>query len=180
MKKKHIQDFVVKYLKENINKEDVVVDATIGNGHDTLLLAKLSKFVYGFDIQDQAYKNTENLLKENNLTNYKLILDSHENILKYVNDFKGIVFNLGYLPNSNKDITTTAETTVNTLKILTSFLKKNQFIILTVYPNHEQGKLEAPAVLNFVSTLDNGFHVLQYKLINYLNNPPFVIIIEKG
>ena len=52
---------------ENLNKimykeGDYVVDATIGNGYDTLFLAKLVKesgHVFGFDIQEQALINTK-------------------------------------------------------------------------------------------------------------------------
>ena len=39
------------FLAEIINKEDIVVDATMGNGYDTLFLARLAKQVYAFDIQ---------------------------------------------------------------------------------------------------------------------------------
>ena len=34
------------FLAEVITKEDVVVDATMGNGHDTVFLAKLAGQVY--------------------------------------------------------------------------------------------------------------------------------------
>lgn len=180
MRKKHLQEFVNNYLKNNINKNDITVDATAGNGNDTLLLAKISKFVYSFDIQKQAINNTLNLLKDNNLSNYKLINDSHENILNYLIDFKCVVFNLGYLPKSDKKITTKKETTIKTLKKLTSHLKKEQFIIITCYPQHLEGQVEAPAVLNFASNLDNSFNVLHYHLINSKGNPPFVVLIEKG
>ena len=43
------------FLSEVITKEDIVVDATMGNGHDTLFLAQLAKKVYAFDIQEQAW-----------------------------------------------------------------------------------------------------------------------------
>ena len=39
------------FLAEVVTKEDIVVDATMGNGHDTLFLAKLARQVYAFDIQ---------------------------------------------------------------------------------------------------------------------------------
>ena len=43
-------------LAETISKGDIVIDATCGNGHDTLFLAQCaldinSGFLYGFDIQ---------------------------------------------------------------------------------------------------------------------------------
>lgn len=179
MRKKHIQEFVKTYLKENVSKDDIVVDATIGNGHDTLFLANMSKFVYGFDIQKQAHENTLNLLKSHNIKNYHLIIDSHENIFNYVSSFKGVVFNLGYLPNSDKSITTTKETTIKTLMKITSQMNRGQFIIMTCYPSHEEGQVEAPAVLKFSENLDDSFTVLHYHIINSKGNPPFVIVIEK-
>ncbi len=38
------------------------MDATMGNGHDTLFLAKLAKQVYAFDIQEQALEKTQERL----------------------------------------------------------------------------------------------------------------------
>lgn len=179
MYKMHISDFVKEYLKENINKEDIVVDATIGNGHDTLFLSDISKFVYGFDIQQQALTNTTKLLESNNKTNYKLFLKSHEYIYDYVSDFKGVVFNLGYLPNSDKSVTTTKETTVKTLTTLTTKMNSKTFIIITCYIGHEEGKIEAGEVLKFASNLDNSFSVLKYEKLNS-NNAPYIVLIEKN
>ena len=153
MRKKHIQEFVQTYLTENLSKDDIVIDATTGNGYDTLFLANVAKFVYGFDIQQQAYENTLSLLESHNIKNYQLIVDSHENIFNYVSSFKGVVFNLGYLPTSDKTVTTTKETTIKTLKKITSQMKPGQFIILTCYPSHEEGQIESPAVLKFAESL---------------------------
>lgn len=180
MKKKHMQQFVKNYLKENLKPSDITVDATAGNGHDTLFLANISKFVYAFDIQELAINNTNKLLKENNLTNYKLINDTHLNILNYVNSFKCVVFNLGYLPNSDKVITTKIDVTIKTLKILTNVLNVGEFIIITCYPGHSEGLAEAKEVLKYASNLDSSFNVLQFRLLNKEGNPPFVVIIEKG
>lgn len=180
MRKKHIQEFVKTYLNDNLNKDDIVVDATIGNGYDTVFLAKTSKFVYGFDIQEKAYNNTLKSLESNNLKNYKLILDSHENIFNYVTSFKGVVFNLGYLPNSDKTVTTTEKTTIKTLKNLTSNMQQGQFIIMTCYPSHKEGQVESLAVVNFAKNLNETFTVLHYHIINSKGNPPFVIVIEKN
>ncbi len=37
------------FLEEVVTDEDIVVDATMGNGHDTLFLARLAKKVYAFE-----------------------------------------------------------------------------------------------------------------------------------
>ncbi len=55
-------------LSSVINEGDIAVDATAGNGHDTLFLANLvgeTGFVYAFDIQQQAVDVTIQRLKEN-------------------------------------------------------------------------------------------------------------------
>ena len=49
------------FLTEVVTQDDIVVDATMGNGHDTLFLAKLAKQVYAFDIQEKPWKRPKNV-----------------------------------------------------------------------------------------------------------------------
>ena len=83
------------FLAEVVTKEDTVVDATMGNGHDTLFLAKLAKRVYAFDIQEQAVEKTRQRLAEADLDNAQLILAGHESLDQYIDHFKAAIFNLG-------------------------------------------------------------------------------------
>ena len=49
------------YLENIINEGDIVVDATMGNGYDTVYLAKKvgpKGKVYAFDVQEEALKST--------------------------------------------------------------------------------------------------------------------------
>ena len=49
----------------DINKGDKVIDATVGNGFDTCFLAEQGGkkgHVFGFDLQEQAIKNTRKYL----------------------------------------------------------------------------------------------------------------------
>ena len=49
------------YLENIIQEGDVVVDATMGNGYDTVYLAKKvgeNGKVYAFDVQEEALKST--------------------------------------------------------------------------------------------------------------------------
>lgn len=179
MRVNQIREFVISYVVNHLSKDDVVIDATIGNGHDTLLLADLSKYVYGFDVQQQAIDTTQALLNNNHVSNFTLIHDSHENILKYVKDFKAVVFNLGYLPGSNKEIKTTKDSTINALNSLVGVMKQDSFIIITCYPGHDEGLIESEAVVKFASNLDNSFTTLKYHVLNK-NKSPFVILIEKN
>lgn len=165
---------------------DIVVDATCGNGNDTLFLSNLVESdgtVYAFDIQQQAIETTRQLLNEHNRKNVTLIQDSHANIDQYIKEDEEIsaaVFNLGYLPRSDKKIITKPDSTLQALEKLLQRLKKNGLIVLVVYAGHPGGLEEKNAVLNFVTTLDQKqYSAVKYQFINLVNNPPFVIAIEK-
>ena len=94
------------FLAEVVTKEDIVVDATMGNGHDTLFLAKLAKQVFAFDIQEQAFEKTQERLHQAGLENASLILQGHETVDQYVSEVKVAIFNLGYLPSADKSVIT--------------------------------------------------------------------------
>ena len=176
-----IIDFAHSLLKERVSNDDYCVDMTIGNGNDTLFLASISKFVYGFDIQQLAINNTNKLLLDNNYSNYKLILSSHENIKEFIREkIKAFIFNLGYLPNGDKSITTTATTTLKALSVAFDLLDNKGIIVMVLYPGHENGKIEADELIKFTKQLNQKeFDVVTYKFINQINNPPYLLVIEK-
>lgn len=175
--------FAKKLLKEKIDKNSIVIDATAGNGNDTLFLAKTSaKKVYAFDIQDMAIENTKKLLAENNLLDkVEVIKDSHENFDKYVEEkFRAAVFNLGYLPKADHSVTTLGDITKRTLEKMLVRLEKDGLIAIVVYWGHENGKIEKEIVLDFVKNLDQKYYqVLSYDFINQKNEAPFLLAIEK-
>lgn len=175
--------FSKKLLKEVIDKNSIVVDATAGNGNDTLFLAKTSaKRVFAFDVQNQAITNTNDLLEKYNLADKcEVILDSHENFDKYIEEnIQAVVFNLGYLPNADHTITTQAETTLNTINKFITRLNVGGRIVIVVYWGHENGKVEKDALLKELSKLDQKeIEVLVYQFINQKNNAPFIIALEK-
>ena len=175
--------FSKKLLKEVIDKNSIVVDATAGNGNDTLFLAKTSaKKVFAFDVQNQAITNTNDLLEKHNLADKcEVILDSHENFDKYIEEsIQAVVFNLGYLPNADHTITTKAETTLNTINKFITKLNIGGRIVIVVYWGHENAKVEKEALLKELSKLDQKkIEVLVYQFINQKNNAPFVIALEK-
>ena len=78
--------FAKRLISKTVLPGETVVDATAGNGHDTLFLAEHvgeEGHVYAFDIQQAALNSTAKRLGE--LTNrVSLILDSHENVDQYV------------------------------------------------------------------------------------------------
>ena len=168
------------FLAQVITQEDIVVDATMGNGHDTLFLAKLAKQVYAFDIQEQALEKTSQRLQEADLTNVELILQGHETVDQFVREVKAAIFNLGYLPSADKSIITQPQTTIEALDKLCQMLVKGGRIAIMIYYGHEGGDIERDAVMDFVSHLpQEEYTAAIYRTLNQINNPPFLVMIEK-
>ena len=168
------------FLAQVITKDDVVVDATMGNGHDTLFLAKLAKQVYAFDIQEQALKQTSQRLQEAGFINVKLILQGHETVDQFVKEVKAAIFNLGYLPSADKSIITKPQTTIESLDKLCQMLVKGGRIAIMIYYGHEGGDIERDAVMDFVSQLpQQEYTATIYRTLNQINHPPFLVMIEK-
>ena len=130
--------FIHKYIKPLISKEDIVIDMTAGNGNDTLFLANLAKQVYGFDISDKAIENTKEKVKDFN--NVILIKDNHINVDKYVSSkVKLAIFNLGYLPGDNEEITTKADETLIAFKKAYELLMNDGYLVITFYLRQNGG-----------------------------------------
>ncbi|WP_077297656.1 tRNA (mnm(5)s(2)U34)-methyltransferase [Virgibacillus pantothenticus] len=174
-------------LESTIEKDETVIDATCGNGKDTLFLSNVvgaNGHVLAFDIQAQAIQTTKQLMEDHQKTNVSVIHDSHENLEKYLPTKEmligGAVFNLGYLPKSDKSIITNAASTISAINTILHYLKTNGLIVIVVYYGHQGGQEEKEAVLKHVMQLSQrSYHVLQYRFINQKNNPPFIIAIEK-
>lgn len=182
---KNAMDISKKLIDEFLVKGDIALDATIGNGNDTLLICKKvgSKGkVYGFDIQEIAIKNTKDLLtKENLIENVQLINDSHENIDKHISEnIDFAIYNLGYLPGGDKTIKTNANSSVISIEKTLEILNLEGILIITVYTGHSGGIDEKLAIEEVLVNLDQRqFSVLKYEFINQRNNPPLVYRIEK-
>lgn len=163
---------------------ETAIDATAGNGNDTLFLAEHvgeNGKVVAFDIQQAALNATKERLGELS-KRCTYILDSHANVDQYVEEtIGGAMFNLGYLPYSeNSTIITTATSTIPALHKMLGLLKKGGIITISVYDGHEGGKEERDALLAYVKTLHQAeVHVIRYEILNQRNNPPFLIAIEK-
>ncbi|MGO1469136.1 MAG: class I SAM-dependent methyltransferase [Tissierella sp.] len=174
------------YIDSYVKSGQVVLDATVGNGNDTALLAEKvgsNGKVYGFDIQEHAIQKTKDLLNRFNfLERVELIKDSHENIQKYIPcklDF--IIYNLGYLPGGNKSIITKASSTIKSIHESLELLNNNGLLLINSYIGHENGLKEKNAVENMLKSLNQKkFNVLKNTFINQKNHPPILYIVEKS
>lgn len=183
---KRVTNFAQYIMSEKINEGSVVVDATMGNGNDTLFLAELigtEGKVYAFDIQAIAIENTMRKITINKLDSYdiKLINDSHENIENYVLDsIDGAMFNLGYLPKGDHSIITKGESTIKGIKSAIKLLNPGGIISIIIYYGHEGGNEEKEEVIRFLQGLSSeDVTVMECNYVNHGNNPPIVIFIEK-
>lgn len=174
-------------LKEIIHEGDHVVDATMGNGNDTAFLAQLvgpEGQVYAFDIQEMAITNTEKKLADLALQKQvTLFQQGHETIDTVIPleiPVTAAIFNLGYLPKSDKQIITKPDTTKQALDALLARLVSKGRIILVVYYGHEGGEAELTLVTDYCKELpQKEYNVLTYQFINQKNNPPILFCIEK-
>lgn len=178
------------FIREVLQSGDTVVDATLGNGHDALFLAKLvgeRGVVYGFDVQEAAISSSCELMQRNEISSecYQFIHAGHETMKSYINSELGkevsvIMFNLGYLPNADKSVITEEDTTLEALEQAIYLIKVGGLVSIMCYPGHEGGDREADAVRGWSSSLAReNYRVAEYGLLNAPNNPPFLVLIEK-
>lgn len=174
--------FTKNLLQQVVSAGDFAVDATAGNGHDTLFLAQLtgpSGKVYAFDIQRQAIEATR--LRVADYSNVELFQASHAEISTHMHEpISAAVFNLGYLPKGDHSIITQSDSTVQAIQQCLELLKENGLVLIVVYSGHEGGSKERDAVLDFVCALPQAsYDAIRYELINQRHSPPFLIAIEK-
>lgn len=168
--------------KQVVNAGDTVIDATCGNGHDTLMMAKLvcteihQGLVYGFDLQQIALDNTSRLLdRELNAIQRKhvqLVRMCHAKlgeVIKSDDHVSLVAFNLGYLPGGNKNMTTQTETTVKALESAIKVVRPGGMISIMAYIGHPGGREEYEAIRNFTGNLPMTSWVCSHH--EWLNRP---------
>ncbi|MCZ0755192.1 class I SAM-dependent methyltransferase [Anoxybacillus sp. J5B_2022] len=189
MKLARILPFARSLLDLAVQPGDIAVDATVGNGHDTLYLAERvgkNGHVFGFDIQTQAIENTAKRLQEHAVyEQVTLFHASHDTLIEKIpthvhGRITGAIFNLGYLPGGDKQIVTKPASTIRAVEQLLDIMVPEGIIVLVIYHGHPEGAIERDAVLSYVATIDQQrAHVLRYQFINQINHPPFIVAIEK-
>jgi predicted methyltransferase len=161
------------------------VDATVGNGHDTLFLAQTvgpSGRVFGFDIQETALTAAAQRL--DGLAHVTLFHSGHECLARRipaeaVGRLAGVMFNLGYLPGAPKSIITRADTTIAGLTQALAALAVGGVVTLVLYPGHPGGIDEAAAVNSFAQRLPASHAVCRIERLNALQPAPDLLAIER-
>ncbi|HML56560.1 MAG TPA: class I SAM-dependent methyltransferase [Solidesulfovibrio magneticus] len=181
--------FLQHILAEAVRPGDLAVDATVGNGHDTALLARLvgpSGLVYGFDVQAEAIASAERLLAAAGLAErVRLHALGHERLADVLPEADrgraaAVVFNLGYLPGGDETRVTRPQTTLAALEASREILAPGGVIALACYGGHAGGAEETQAVAGWCRSLPfAGWRVARYELINKPGGPIVAVIAHK-
>jgi len=173
-------------MQRLIRPGDRVVDATMGNGGDTVFLAQLvgkQGHVYAIDIQPAAMEKTkERLEAEQLLERVSFSLDGHQHLDEFVREpVQAVMFNLGWLPGGDHGCTTHTETTIEAISQACTCLLPGGMISVCVYPGHEEGSRELEAVAGFCEKLPvRNFTVLHHRFINARSETPQLFLIQKN
>lgn len=177
-------------LKPRLSAGQTVVDATAGNGHDTLFLAQAvadGGHVYAYDVQQQAIESTRSRLETAQIPAqcYTLLDCGHQNISETLpthlrGNLAAVMFNLGYLPGGDKNCITLLENTLQAMQQSLEWLMEGGMLTIVVYPGHQGGDSEAIAVEQYLSALTpDQFEVQKLGFLNYRPTTPFLMVVRK-
>lgn len=133
---------------------DFAIDATAGNGHDTVFLSRsvaADGRVFSFDVQTAAIAATQSRLVESGLRNVTLVQKSHaelESTLppETVGRVAAVMFNLGYLPGGDHSVMTETPSTLAAIDAALRVLRSGGVLTIIAYPGHAGGDTETTAV----------------------------------
>ena len=163
----------------------VLLDATAGNGYDTLFLASLVRqgTLYAFDVQESALTATRERLRTLPSVHpaIQLILDSHAQLAQYVQGpVHAALFNLGFLPGSDKTVTTERASTLAALAALAPLMAQGGLIAAHLYTGHTGGLDESRAVLDWAAALPRqDWYVLHTEQLNKPRNREHLLLIAR-
>lgn len=174
------------YITRAVRAGDVVVDATMGNGKDTLFLCGLvgeGGHVYAFDVQAEAVARTrERIAEAGYAARATLLLAGHETMAEHVSGpVQAVMFNLGWLPGAEHAVTTRTDTTLTAVQAAAEIIVPGGIVTVCVYPGHEEGARELAALRQFAAGLDvRRFNVLHHSFVNASLQTPQLILIQKN
>ncbi|MBR6185581.1 MAG: class I SAM-dependent methyltransferase [Clostridia bacterium] len=172
-------------LSRALQPGDTAIDATMGNGHDTLFLCRLvgeTGRVYAFDVQAAAVENTrKRLLDAGVLSRAALYCLGHERMAENVRGpVSAAVFNLGWLPGGDHAVTTRWETTKKAVESALRLLGPLGVLVICAYPGHPEGDRERAALTEFLSALPpQQYNVLHHRFLNAGPGAPECFVAQK-
>lgn len=173
------------FLEPALKNASCVVDATAGNGHDTLFICRNTApdcRIWAFDIQAAAIQSaTELICRHGFAGKVRWIQDDHARIRDYVDvPIDVAVFNLGYLPGHDHSLTTTSQSLRLALTGLLDQLRSGGRLSLVAYPGHGPGQAEVDFIEAYLADCPQKIFVAtRLAFINQRNNPAILYTIGK-
>lgn len=186
-----ILDFAHTLAASGLESSRLAIDATVGNGHDTLFLVREvgpGGRVIGFDVQAEALSATRERVESeepDSSARLRLVHAGHETMASHLDEnalgkVGAVMFNLGYLPGSDHSVTTESKTMLQALTTSVDLLCPGGIITVVAYPGHEGGEEEAETVAAWGATLpETEFLVLSYRFPNQTGDPPRLFAVGK-
>ena len=166
-----------------IRPDDLVIDATAGNGHDTVFLAECvgpAGKVLAFDVQAVALASARSRVGDAMWVEF--FHKSHVSMAEHAaaGSVAVVMFNLGYLPGENHDLTTESSETLAALEVAAHLLKPGGVLSVVCYPGHPAGATEATAVEAWMTAQTAiGWRVARYGAIGTRRAAPFLMLAAK-
>ena len=186
-KKPRLTDLCHESVRSTLKKGDCAIDATVGNGHDTLFLSQAvgnTGHIIGFDIQHLSIESTRQRLTESNAQSaITLIEDSHGKMSQYIpieckTKITAVMFNLGYLPGSDKTVITSKTETLKAIKQALGLIKSGGILSVMAYPGHFGGREETDSVIEYARSLDQKrFKVVIHRSTS--SQGPVLLLVTK-
>lgn len=186
MKQSQITYWCHEMIRSQAKQEGYYIDATMGNGNDTLFLCEMageSGHVLAFDIQEKAISATKELLiscgYEERAT---LVKRGHEYMDEYVDeDFADVIcFNFGYLPGGDHQIATKLKTSIEAIEKGLRILKSGGMMSLCIYSGGDTGFEEKDGILDYLKELPaKKYTVIVNEYYNRGNCPPMPVFVFK-
>ncbi|MDB6079001.1 MAG: rRNA methylase [Akkermansiaceae bacterium] len=164
---------------------ETAIDATAGNGHDTVFLAQLAGeqgTVLSFDVQEAAITSSKQRIETFALKGVRFILASHATLADHASPGRvgAVVFNLGYLPGGDHSLVTTRDVTLVALDAALGLLRPGGILSVVCYPGHPGGDVESDAVVVWASSLGAGFEVEVDRPESIPRSSPFLVLVRRS
>ncbi|MFM7774107.1 MAG: class I SAM-dependent methyltransferase [Candidatus Kapaibacterium sp.] len=181
-------EFCHEVLRRHLRSDARVVDATAGNGHDTVFLLDLLDHrgrVLAVDIQSQAVTNTrERVVSHPKASQAEVVHVSHERLDAVLlqhgwSHIDGAVMNCGYLPGGDKNVRTAVPSTVAAMRTLVSHLALGGVVCVVCYTGHEGGPEERDAVRDVCASLPKDGYRCAYFTNPGRRNAPECYCVER-
>ena len=166
----------------------IAVDATAGNGRDTLFLAGgvgADGKVFAVDLQDEAVRRTRALLEAQGLAERVLLRQGNHADLSalwpelHPGSVQAVMFNLGYLPGGDKAVITGVESTLAGLEQSARLLAPGGVLAVVCYPGHPGGGEESRAVWDWAERFSSrDFVCRSERPCGASGRAPFLVTLE--